>query len=351
MPSKPKIAPKELYNYVKTSYYNFSHNKMANKALKTIEKEKGKANPKELKLAEAYAKDILGWKGYAPWLKAYTAMAGEFKEGWLPENYFGNVVVPKLQGEVGKTSFLKPLSKRLFESDAFSDIGYLVNGSFYDKNYKICSASEIKEKLFSKSGKIVFKLNNSFQGRGVFVLEQATFNTKQVVKFGAGVFQNYIEQHSFFNQIMPNSVATIRLLTVLDDFGESSLRAAYLRVGRNKDSHVKSSSQIVVPIALDSGNLNELGHSKMWFTMKEHPDTNFKFKGEQIPRFKEMVETVLTMQKKMSFVRCIGWDVVLDKDDKIQVMEWNGFHTGIGFAEFTQGPCFKNLGWEHLWKE
>ncbi|GGD03585.1 sugar-transfer associated ATP-grasp domain-containing protein [Hyunsoonleella pacifica] len=341
---------KHIINYANSFYYNYSHNKLAKSALKTIESIKGKTDPKLIEMSNTYAEDVLGWLGYAPWLRAHSAMIGEFKEGWIPENYFGTVVVPKLQGEIGRTSFLKPLSKKLFNSNMFPDIGYFVNGSFFTENYEYITDRNSILYLFKDTEKVVFKLNNSAQGIGVLVFDKKNYDYHKIKALGDGVFQKYIEQHSFFNKIMPNSVATIRVLTVLSKEGDASLRAAYLRVGRNKDSHVKSSSQISIPINLKTGMLNTLGHSKSWYTMDAHPDSGFIFKNEVIPNFNNIIKTALELQKAMSLVKCIGWDMVIDKDNNIQIMEWNGFHTGIGFAEFTQGPCFKDLGWEKLWK-
>ena len=83
--------------------------------------------------------------------------------------------------------------------------------------------------------------------------------------------------------------------------------------------------------------------------MESHPDTGFEFKNKSIPSFPKIVKKALELQATMPFVKCIGWDMVLDENGHVQVMEWNGFHTGIGFAELTQGPCFIGLGWESLW--
>ncbi|MFS4482701.1 sugar-transfer associated ATP-grasp domain-containing protein [Hyunsoonleella sp. 2307UL5-6] len=350
MKAKLVSNSKQIVSYVKTHNYNFSHSKLAKNALKTIESIKGKTNPKLIETCNTYAADVLGWKGYAPWLKAYSAMLGTFKEGWIPENYFGSVVVPKLQGEVGKTSFLKPLSKKIFNSPDFPDVGHFVNGSFFTENYQYLTDNNIILYLFKDTNKVVFKLNNSAQGVGIFVFEKDTFDVQQIKRLGEGVFQKYIKQHVFFNSIMPNSVSTIRIVTVLDNSGNASVRAAYLRVGRSNDSHVQSNSQISIPIDLKTGALNALGHSKSWYTMDTHPDTGFVFKNKVIPNFKSVLNKALKLQNDMAMVKCIGWDMVLDEDNKVQIMEWNGFHTGIGFAEFTQGPCFKDLGWEHLWK-
>ncbi len=121
-------------------------------------------------------------------------------------------------------------------------------------------------------------------------------------------------------------------------------------MGRNEDSHVKSSSQISIPINLENGQLNNLGHSKSWVPDR-HPDTGYEFKNKIIPNFNRIVSKAIELQNAMCFVKCIGWDMVLDADHDIQVMggmEW--FYMGIGFAEFTEGPCFKDLEWESLWK-
>jgi hypothetical protein len=48
------------------------------------------------------------------------------------------------------------------------------------------------------------------------------------------------------------------------------------------------------------------------------------------------------------FISCIGWDVILDNNNKIQLIEWNSGHNGVKFAEAMIGPCFKDMGWEKL---
>jgi hypothetical protein len=43
------------------------------------------------KQCDEYAKDVLGSIKYSPWLKAYAVFSGTFKEGWIPDNYYGKV--------------------------------------------------------------------------------------------------------------------------------------------------------------------------------------------------------------------------------------------------------------------
>ena len=149
---------------------------------------------------------------------------------------------------------------------------------------------------------------------------------------------------------MPNSVATLRFTTVLHSTGDASVRACYLRLGRIKDTHVKSSSQIRVPVNIRTGELDPTGHLHNWVPIKSHPDTSVAFANQTVPFFGDCLSVVLNLQKSFPFVQCIGWDTVVDREGQVQIMEWNGGHNDIKYSEATQGPCFADLGWEKLWK-
>lgn len=193
-------------------------------------------------------------------------------------------------------------------------------------------------------------MDNSLQGKGIYIFNKSSLDENIIEKLGNGVFQEYIEQHDFFNGLMPNSVATIRITSVVEDNGTVSCRAAYLRLGREKDTHVRSVSAIKIPIDLNNGKLYEKGYLTNYCTVDRHPDTRQIFAKKTIPCFNKCIMTVMDLHRKIPFCRCIGWDVAIDKKDEIKVMEWNGEHNDIKFSEATQGPCFIDLGWEKIWK-
>lgn len=331
--------------------YHLMHKETATNVLKGIEKVKGKTDPKLIHEANNYALKVLGWKGYAPWLYVYCAISQSFKYGWIPDNYYGKVIVPKMKGNYGIISDYNGLTSRLFDSVNFPDYLYRINGLWLNTDYEVISDKEVESILFKQIDKLVFKMDNSVQGKGVFFIEKNKFNFLELKKFGNGVIQKYIEQHPFFNDIMPNSVATLRITSIVTNDGDVSVRACYLRVARSEDTHVRSSSHIRIPINIETGMLNNYGFDTDWLELNEHPDTYFIFKNKVIPNFEKCINTVLELHKKVTFSRVIGWDVIIDKNNIIQVMEWNGYHNDIKFSEATQGPCFSDLEWEHLWKK
>ena len=43
------------------------------------------------------------------------------------------------------------------------------------------------------------------------------------------------------------------------------------------------------------------------------------FENKRIPNFNKCISTALELQKRMPFVRCIGWDMVIDKNDEVKI--------------------------------
>ena len=345
-----KSAKRLVKSYLDWSFH-LDHKKKAHKILKSIESVKGKTDPKLIKISDEYATDILGWEGYAPWLYVYSAMNNKFKEGWIPDNYYGKIVVPKLKGYYGTISEYNSLTSRLFNSSYLPDCAYYTNGLWISPEYQILSDKEIIEIAFNNNARVVYKIDNSLQGVGVHILEKDNFNIDKLKMLGNGVLQKYIRQHSFFQEIMPSSVVTLRVTSVVDDKGIVTVRACYLRIARSFDTLVRSYSHIRVSVDSSTGVLDKYGYTTKWHQIENHPDTGFKFENKKIPDFEKIVDTMINLHKMVPFVRTIGWDVILNENNDVQVMEWNGTENDIKFSEATNGPCFSGLGWEDLWKK
>lgn len=339
-----------LVKHYLTYRYRHHRKNIANIYLRHYESYNGKTGKKLIKQSDEYSKEVLGWSGYAPWLWLYSAVNGSFKEGWIPDDYYGRVVVPAIKGHYGKLADLKSLSTNVFNSHCFPDIAYYTNGLFLSKDYSFIPKRDIQKFLFKDGDQIVFKQDHTGMGKGVFFFTESNFELKEIQSLGNGVFQSYIDQHPYFNQFTSGSVSNIRITTVNDDKGHFSIRGCYLRMAREKETHVIANSQIRIPIRQDTGEFYDIGYTKDWEPIEHHPDSKTKFDGKRIPEFAQCVSTVLNLHKSIPQVRCIGWDVIPDKDSNIKIMEWNGTWNGIDFAEATQGPCFSGLGWENLWK-
>jgi len=328
--------------------FHWGHGVQAERVLKLLEKQYGKTDPANLKLAHAYACDVFGDAIYAPWLRVYTAFSGTFKEGWIPDNYYASVVVPHMKGWYGRVSSLKPLTRLIFDDDAFPDIAYFANGLFFTDSSVVVPRREVKDLVFAHTERVVFKLDGSRQGDGVHIFDRTSFDPELIRSLGNGVIQKFIIQHPVFHAFASKAVATLRFTTVVDDAGRISIRACFLRIGRADDTHIVTDREVCVPVRLATGELGGEGYINDWSATEAHPDSGLRFAGITVPAFAQCKETVLGLHRKIPFARCVGWDLTVDADSRVQVMEWNGEHNDVKFSEATQGPCFSDLKWERL---
>lgn len=345
---KLKLYAKKLIKKGMDYQYHKFFNLQAAKILKNIEKEKGKTNPRFVRLAKEYAIDVLGNEKYSPWLLVYSATAGKFKEGWIPPNFYGKEVVPRLIGEYGKISDRNPLTHRLLKPKSSLDTCYYVNNLFWTTDYQVVNEQQVKELLFENNERVVFKKENTLQGTGIHFFTKENFKIRTIKEIGNGIFQSYIQQHSFFSNFTRLSVATIRITSVSDDDGNILIKSVYLRLGKKDDTHVKSSSAIKVPVNIKNGDLYECGYFPDWTMTKKHPDNKITFLGKTIPQFTNCISEAIRMHRLIPFVRAVGWDITIDNSNQICLIEWNGGHNDIRFSEATQGPCFKEFAWEKL---
>ena len=302
----------------------------------------------DIKLCEDYAVDVFGDKAFAPWLLVYTAVSGGFKEGWIPDNFYGERIVPVIQGPYGWISLLKSMSPAMLGSPSFPDLAMQINGSLFDLTYQRLSFDQARKLLFENADQVVFKGDGSGQGKSIHFLDRDSFSREALARLGRGVFQRRIDQHAFFRAFSGAAVASLRITTVVEPSGNISPRASYLCLPIGSDTHVQGSSRIRIPVDLSSGALAEIALDAKWVECPAHPTSGETFAGKRIPQFKKCLRTVVEHHRRVSFVGSVGWDVSIGSDGAIHILEWNGFHNGIGFAEATQGPCFADLGWDRL---
>lgn len=326
-------------------WYHYSSGALARSILRSVESRKGRLRKQVVKQCDGYALEVLGHLRYSPWLYVYSAVAGGFKEGWIPDNYYGSVIVPRLKGSYAVVSTLKPLNSAILRSSSFPDVLSFANGVFFDTGYSVLAPDCIESRLFDGQERVIFKIDNSQQGRGIFFFDRKSFDLNEVYRLGNGLFQRFIVQHEVFREFARMSVATVRMTTVIDDHGVASLRACYLRLGTGSDTHVQSRSHVRVPIDLRTGAFGEVGYTTTWLETDRHPTSGVAFRGKCIPSFGRCVSLVTDLHTRVPYARCIGWDVTVDEDESVKVMEWNGQHNDIKFSEATQGPCFADQGW------
>jgi hypothetical protein len=227
--------------------YDQDHKRLALNILKNIEHNTKYTLPKkQVTLIKEYAKEVFGSSVYAYWLYVYATYNEKFVEGWIPDNYFGYVVAPKINKGIELISGKKTLSKKIIGSDLFPDKFYLIDNTWYDIDFNVIDVKDIQALMFDREDELYLKKDDSGQGKGVIRVNKNNFNLQEWSTFGDCVLQETIRQASWFDKIITGSVATIRITTVKGTDSNIKKRAAYLRVGRRNSQLVESATAIKV---------------------------------------------------------------------------------------------------------
>ncbi|SDO04412.1 sugar-transfer associated ATP-grasp domain-containing protein [Alkalicoccus daliensis] len=328
---------------------NLRHKKQALEALNHIENNSNYVLSKKQKSEiDEYSKATFGSAAYAYWLYVYTAYNEEFIEGWIPDNFFGYVVAPKVNKGIGKIANVKTLSKKIIGSELLPDKFYWIDNALYTAEYDLIRDKDIQKKLFETDEELYIKRDLTNKGKGVIKVNKQSFNLSEMKQMGDCVVQTPIKQAAWFNEFITGSVATIRITTVKGLDHSIRMRAATLRLGRKDSQFVESSDAVSVPIVNQNGDLGEFGIDHQWKKHYEHPDSKVKFAGASVPHFSRAVKECENIHRKLPQFTIVGWDLAITEHGDVKIIEWNAAYPGIKYHEALVGPCFTDMKWEKL---
>jgi Sugar-transfer associated ATP-grasp len=294
-----------------------------------------------------YSNDVFGSGKFAPWLELYSAYRGKFLEGWIPENYFLKVLAPSWRSYNNIDA--KTIARRILGSDRVPDRAYFINGFWLDRDHQHIENDRLQDYLFADADALFIKTDRSAQGAGVSKISRAQFDWEHLSRLGNLVVQSAIDQHPFFDRFTSDSVATLRVTTVKPPGRKAEHKASILRLGHGGGT-VVTADAIRVPVVDDRGTLADRAADASWMSHRAHPDTHVAFAGERIPGFQQAVALCEKLHDQSPFSVLIGWDVAIDSHGDPVLMEWNQGTAGIALSEASLGPCFRDLGWEDVWR-
>lgn len=169
--------------------------------------------------------------------------------------------------------------------------------------------------FLSKRDRVFCKLKDKECGHGCERLEVKDFGSLDamydyLVKQGFCTIEDNITQHPAIQNLYPNAVNSMRIITVLDAQGESHLLYVVQKMGLN--GSIIDNNCLFTPVDPETGKIKYPAHSgdtTLGIIYHEHPNTHVHLQGYEIPFAKRAVEMCLEAAKKVPQVRYVGWDV------------------------------------------
>lgn len=207
---------------------------------------------------------------------------------------------------------------------------YSYNGQLFDYQSKRPLSMD---ELCEKDQELFCKLVDGECGNGVFRLEvlhgKIIINGKPSTKEelanlfmkGRYLAQGIISQHPLMSQLHPQSINSMRLVTVRS-LKDNTIHVfpSILRIGTG-NSIVDNTSQggLAVGIDLETGRLKQYGFYKPQFGLKvdRHPDSKIRFEQFVIPYFEKALEQAVYFHSMLPGMHSVGWDIAIGENGPI----------------------------------
>lgn len=171
--------------------------------------------------------------------------------------------------------------------------------------------------LNNKSGKVVVKDSLGQCGWDVEIVKASEYTPQQLAAYmkskGFDLAEEFIQQHQVLSSLSPTGLNTVRMITMINNFGGVDILGARMRISVNNHVDNLASGNIACSIDLDSGRINGKGvYSDITKeAVTHHPVTGIELVGFQIPMWEEIMQSTNEIALYRPENRGVGWDVAL----------------------------------------
>lgn len=167
-------------------------------------------------------------------------------------------------------------------------------------------------------------------GEGVSKIKKADYPSADAMyddlkARGLCLVEELIVQHPRLAEIHPDSVNTVRMVTILKEDGEVDVVFAGLRIG-SEGSFLDNMATggMCAKLDPDTGVIAKPGTNYRNQVFESHPITGVKLVGREIPHYDQVRAAVREAAKVVPQVRYVGWDVAVTADG-IDLIEGNEY--------------------------
>ncbi|OBU17113.1 hypothetical protein AYY19_13020 [Photobacterium aquimaris] len=281
------------------------------------------------------------------WTHQYQLASGIQSDKYLSETYYHNRVEGKLNNyNVAGYFDHKGYIDTVLGSHTIKCIINKISNCIYNENGEIITVSQMVDILTEEDGREFVVKVSSGTGGGIGVTigtfsEVKTAIEKLLNNKTDFIIQPLITQHQELKKFNPTSINTLRIMT-MRCHGDIHFVSAILRMGNG--GRVDNASSGGISIGMDhQGKLNNRGFNyaldKIFYT---HPFSKIDFSDDHyVPYFNEIVALVKEKHQQLKSQDLVSWDITVDQDGVISIVEYNILWSDISFHQANNGPVFE----------
>ena len=219
---------------------------------------------------------------------------------------------------------------------------HLINGQFLDAEYNFIDKEKAINILLKYESFIVKPSMVSYGGKNVCFFENYKYyDIKQYLENLQDenlIFQETIKQHKNMAVLHPNSVNTIRIMTLIIN-GQVQILSSSLRLGVGKSKVDNASAGGIYCGINEEGDLTNFAYDSNGNRYEKHPD-GVAFNKCNLPFMDKVKALVKTAAQRFPHFRCIGWDIAIDENGEPLIIEANLTMSSLDVVQTVGGPLF-----------
>ncbi len=281
------------------------------------------------------------------WHRYYTKSNSIFSTEYIPESLFYLRIEKKLnlQSHIAALEDKNLLSKLLTNTKQPCTILKNINGYFYvdddlvsiEKAAEACENDKkmvVKPTIETGGGKnvILFTCSNGITSYEGFTIK------KLLEKYQKDyIVQEVVEQHPSMAQLNPTSLNTLRVMTFMSENNVTVL-STIVRFGL-KGSYVDNATQGGLTCGVQrDGKLNGVGYQNLTGVKYEATDFGLPLKNITLPFMEKIKHSLHQMHKSIPYFKLISWDLAIDKDENVILIEYNVSGQDLNMHQLNNGP-------------
>ena len=183
------------------------------------------------------------------------------------------------------------------------------------------------KKTVADLDKIIAKPLNGIEGIGIRIYEllhtEASYREifDDIIAGPPSIVEQFITQHPAINEIYPNAVNTIRVMSFLDN-GEGKILNAVMKFATTSNVDNYYQGGLAAGVDSETGVLCTEGVDYAGNLYQYHPYSGKEIKGFQIPHWDKVVELIRVAAAIHPELPYIGWDISITPDGP-EIVEGN----------------------------
>lgn len=284
------------------------------------------------------------------WHKYYSSYTGNFDEKYIPELIFIPEIERKFVPEdcAGVFSDKNLLPLLVSGIDNVRTANIIVScecGILRNSNMEFISCDEAERILYNIGKAFIKPTKDSNSGKGCAIVniqngfdKNSGLPINELLKKQGKDFniQELLVNCKSIRNLHPESINTFRITTYIWN-GSIYHFPLLMRIAQGKNNLDNAHAGGMFIGVSDSGKLCDCAFTEFQDRYYAHPDTKIKFAGYEINETPKMLEAVEKLHQRIPQVGMISWDVTVDNNGCVVIVEINLQGQTIWMSQMSNG--------------